>query len=118
MGEDHQRDQRRLEFPERQAPDRQEKRPHVLRDPFAANGRCMVCGRHPLLDGGELHVGHIIDVAHGLKFGLTETDLNADENLIAQCDECNLGWGSAPLPLRFLAVILRVRLQMAQREEQ
>lgn len=55
----------------------------------------------------HLHVGHLLSVDVGLSMGLTEVELNDDENLAAMCDECNLGIGNTPLPLRLCVAILR-----------
>jgi 5-methylcytosine-specific restriction endonuclease McrA len=70
------------------------------------DGRCVLCGRRD-----DLHVGHLIPVARGLETGLTEVELNDDENLAAMCDECNLGLGARPLALWVVAPILRLRLR-------
>ena len=70
-----------------------------------AGCRCELCGSTK----GELHVGHLLSVEVGLKQGLTEDELNDDENLAAMCAECNLGIGRNPIPLR-----LAVALQMAR----
>jgi 5-methylcytosine-specific restriction endonuclease McrA len=75
----------------------------LLRD-----GRCVICGSR----GGELglHVGHLVPVAGGLAAGLTELELNDDENLAAMCAECNVGLGEAPPPLWITVPLLRMRL--------
>lgn len=70
-----------------------------------ANGRCEICGT----DKRELHVAHLLSLDAGLEQGLTESELNDDENLCAMCDACNLGLGKNPVPLR-----LAVALQMAR----
>jgi 5-methylcytosine-specific restriction endonuclease McrA len=77
-------------------------------------GRCALCGAR----GGDagLHVGHLIPVARGLEAGLTEADLNSDENLAAMCAECNLGLSDNPVPLRIAVAILRMRLTLARRD--
>lgn len=54
-----------------------------------------------------LHVGHLLAVDTGLKLGLTDSELNSDDNLAAMCEECNLGIGANPLPLRLAAAILK-----------
>jgi len=77
-----------------------------------ASGRCELCGGRE-----SLHVGHALSVAEGLEMGLTEAELNSDENLIAQCAECNLGLGREPIPVRVLVAILRARLAWARRNE-
>lgn len=75
-----------------------------------ANGRCELCGAR-----GDLHVGHVLSVVVGLEHGLTEVQLNDDENLVASCPECNLGLGAEPMPTRLLVAILRARLALAKR---
>ena len=70
-----------------------------------ASKRCEVCG-----NAGNLHVGHILSVDAGLAYGVTEELLNDDENLICQCEECNLGQGATPMSLRLAVVILRCRV--------
>jgi 5-methylcytosine-specific restriction endonuclease McrA len=72
----------------------------LLRD-----GRCVLCGSKELLQ-----VGHLISVAAGLAAGLTEVELNDDENLAAMCAECNVGLGEAPPPLWITVPLLRIRL--------
>lgn len=71
------------------------------------NGRCVLCGRKE-----NLHAGHLLSVAAGLKQGLTEVELNADENLAAMCDECNLGLGERPVPIRLMMAVLIARLKI------
>jgi len=73
----------------------------LLRD----GGKCILCGAR-----GNLHVGHLVSVEVGLRFGLTEIELNDDENLVAQCEECNLGMGAEPMPLRVAIAVLRARI--------
>ena len=70
------------------------------------DGRCCLCGNR-----NTLQVGHIISVARGLEEGLTEAQLNHDENLAAMCAECNLGLAERPLPLWIVAPLLRARLR-------
>lgn len=70
-----------------------------------ASARCEVCGAR-----GNLHVGHIVSVVVGLNFSLTEVELNDDENLLCLCEECNLGQGKEPMPLRVAAAVLRARI--------
>jgi len=74
-----------------------------------ATGHCELCGKGP--ETGALHVGHLLSVQDGLAAGLTERELNHDENLAAMCDECNLGLGDTTLPVRFLIAILQARLR-------
>lgn len=71
-----------------------------------ATGRCEMCGVRR-----DLHVGHLISVEEGLKQGLTEDSLNSPENLCAMCQECNLGLGKQPVPLRLAVAIVMARLK-------
>lgn len=70
-----------------------------------ASAKCEVCGSR-----GNLHVGHIVSVAVGLNFGLTEVELNDDENLLCLCEECNLSQGAEPMSMRLAIVVLRARI--------
>lgn len=69
------------------------------------NGRCFLCGCRE-----NLQVGHLLSVNEGLKMGLTEAQLNDDENLATQCAECNLGASDRPVSLRLAMAILIARL--------
>lgn len=74
---------------------------------------CASCGAADQI----LHVGHLIPVdawqRWGEDIGMTETELWADENLCALCEECNLGMGNTLASVRLM---LRVqRLRRAQR---
>jgi hypothetical protein len=55
------------------------------------------------------NVGHMISVDAGLRDGLTELEINSDENLVAMCDECNLGLKAEPMPLRFCLSVVMAR---------
>lgn len=72
----------------------------LLRDGRA----CVLCHAR----NRPLHVGHLLSVEAGLSVDLTEAELNDDSNLAAMCDECNLGLGKEPIPLRIYAGILRL----------
>lgn len=63
--------------------------------------RCEFCG-----SSGNLHVGHILSVKDGLDYGLTDIEINHDENLAALCEECNLGMGKASMAPRIYAALL------------
>lgn len=69
-----------------------------------ATGRCEICGSR-----SELHVGHILSVADGHRYGLTDDVINSDENLICACAQCNLGGGKATISLRLAVAILTAR---------
>lgn len=70
-----------------------------------ANGCCEICRASNQI----LHVGHVVSVVDGHSVGLTDTELNGDENLIAECEECNLGNGRRTMPIRLLMAILKAR---------
>ena len=70
-----------------------------------ATARCEFCGT-----AGNLHIGHILSVDAGFSLGLTDIELNADENLACMCEECNLGFGKLPLSPRLYVALLRKRL--------
>jgi hypothetical protein len=72
-----------------------------------ATGRCELCGKKDC----NLHVGHLISVDVGFKQDMTEVELNSDENLCCMCDECNLGAGSTPIPLRLAVAMVLARLR-------
>lgn len=71
-----------------------------------ANRHCELCGK-----GGTLHVGHLLSVEAAMAQGLGDAEINSDENLCAMCDECNLGMGSNPVPVRFVVSLLMARLR-------
>lgn len=66
-------------------------------------GACVMCH----CSDRPLHVGHLLSVDAGLAIGLTEVELNDDANLAALCEDCNLGLGNKPIPLKIYAAILR-----------
>jgi hypothetical protein len=71
-----------------------------------ANGACEAC--HKV---APLHVGHWVSVADGHARGMSDTEINSDENLLALCEECNLGLGRETVPLRLViaAVVARAK---------
>jgi 5-methylcytosine-specific restriction endonuclease McrA len=66
-----------------------------------ANGRCELCGNLR-----DLSVGHLLSVADGHAEGLTDAQINSDENLCAMCTECNLGQGQINASARFYMALL------------
>lgn len=75
--------------------------------------RCVLCQT----SDRPLHVGHVVSVEAGLVAGLSDADINDEENLIAMCEECNLGQGAQPLPLSLAIRILRARISWRDRTE-
>ena len=69
-----------------------------------AGSRCQLCGA-----SGNLHVDHLLSVEHGLAHGLTDEQINSDENLAALCEECNLGKGNQSIALWLMVALLRAR---------
>lgn len=72
-----------------------------------ATSRCEICGRRD----GILHVSHLLSVDAGHAAGLTDEEINCDENLASLCEECNIGMGRSPVPLRLAIAIIRARLK-------
>ena len=71
-----------------------------------ATGRCELCGARE-----NLHVGHLLSVDAGINAGMTEAQINDDENLAAMCDACNLGIGKHTVPLRLAVSMLLARMK-------
>lgn len=71
-----------------------------------ASGRCEICGSREK----NRHVGHIVSVADGHYLGMTDAEINDDENLMCLCEECNLGGGARTISLHLAVAILRARL--------
>lgn len=72
-------------------------------------GRCKLCGKSQGMTTAGLHVDHVISVIDGHKHGLSDRQLNDDENLLTLCDECNLGKSSSTMPLWLLVNVLMIR---------
>jgi 5-methylcytosine-specific restriction endonuclease McrA len=71
--------------------------------------RCFMCGRQPGSREG-LVIGHLLSVADGRQLGIADDELNSEENLAAQCEECNSGLGERTVPLWLMVAVLRTRL--------
>lgn len=72
---------------------------------------CMLCRA----TDRTLHVGHLISVEAGVLYGLSDAEINDDENLVAMCEVCNLGYGACPIPLRVAVAIVRSRIAWRDR---
>lgn len=70
--------------------------------------RCERCGKSCFSEADGLHVGHILSVESGHAQGLSDDIINCDDNLIAECAECN-GHGKQCLPVRLLVALLHAR---------
>lgn len=75
--------------------------------------RCVLC--HSV--DKPLHAGHVVSVEAGFAIGLSDAEINDEENLIAVCDECNLGQGAQPIALSVAIRILRARISWRNRNE-
>lgn len=66
-------------------------------------GRCVLCGSTE-----ELTIGHLLSLEDGCHLGATAHELNADANLAAMCEACNLGLPHGPSSVnpRTYAVIM------------
>lgn len=76
----------------------------LLRDGF----QCVLCRRTE--STAILNIGHLISVDVGLRIGMTEDEVNDDENLAAMCEECNSGLSEQPIPLPTAVWIVRARI--------
>lgn len=74
--------------------------------------RCVICNATET----RFHVGHLISVDAGLLYGLSDAEINDEENLAVMCEECNLGYSERPIPLRTAIAILRARITWRQRQ--
>lgn len=78
-----------------------------------ATGKCELCGKTDC----NLHVGHLVSVDVGMREGMTDAEINSDENLCSMCDECNLGAGKTPIPLRLAIAMVLARLKRKEGTE-
>lgn len=69
-----------------------------------ATGRCELCGAR-----GDLVVDHILSLDAGRQLGLSDFELNHDENLAALCAACNAGKGALPMSPRLYLALLKSR---------
>ncbi len=70
--------------------------------------RCVACGRGPA-DGIRLEIDHVIPVLVGRAQGLTDAQLNHDDNLVPLCAEDNNGKNYEPMRLGFAIALFRAR---------
>jgi len=68
-------------------------------------------------ENAPMHVGHVVSVDAGMAIGLSDAEINDEENLIATCEQCNLGQGAQPIPLRVAIAILRARITWRNKQE-
>lgn len=77
-----------------------------------ANATCELCHRSTT----ELHVSHLLSVESGRLEGLSDEQLNSQENLAAMCAACNLGLGRMPVPLWLAMAIVMARTKALARQ--
>jgi hypothetical protein len=77
-----------------------------------ASCACEICHRANL----PLSVGHLLSIDAGKAAGMSESELNSEENLAAMCDACNLGIGKQPVPLRIMIAIITTRCALLQKK--
>ena len=75
-----------------------------------AGWRCELCNAD-LKDVG-FHIDHLVSVADCREYGLSQEDIDSDDNLVAACEECNLGKGSRSVHPR---VLMALALKIARR---
>jgi 5-methylcytosine-specific restriction endonuclease McrA len=88
-------------------------RPALRARIFDRDGMCCVLCR---ATESRFHVGHLISVEAGILYGLSDAEINDEENLAVMCEECNLGYADRPIPLRLALVIVRARISWRQRK--
>ena len=69
-----------------------------------------MCGAMNVL----FHVGHFVSVDEGIRAGMTDEEINSDENLYCSCEECNLGMGPMPVSIRTMLAIIRGRINRSR----
>lgn len=78
-----------------------------------AGGKCEICGSGGT-EAAPLHVGHIVSRENAVRIGMSDEEIDSDENLAAMCPECNLGLGKETVPARLLARVIMVRLRFGK----
>lgn len=77
------------------------------------NFRCLTCGRGSE-HGVVLNVSHVLSVKDGRALGASQHALDHPVNLVAMCEECNLGQSSKSLPPRLALRLLQVAANMME----
>lgn len=75
-----------------------------------ANGQCELC-RTPFSESVIPHIDHLLAVKHAFAGGLTDEQINSDENMAAMCEACNLGKRAEIIPLWLTIAIIQARLK-------
>jgi 5-methylcytosine-specific restriction endonuclease McrA len=71
---------------------------------------CVSCGATDV----HLHVGHLLPVEAADRLGVPAQDVNDELNLVALCEECNLGQGKNPASWALIYRALRLHLLLAK----
>lgn|SRR5512147_70632 len=72
---------------------------------------CELCG----VRDEPLDVAHLLSVDSGRKEGLTDEQLNSEENLAAMCAPCNSGLSKLPVPLWLAIAIVKARWRITKK---
>lgn len=93
------------------APDNKRTRPEIspskrARILAAFNHICVSCKR----DDRPLEIGHLISIADGHQYGLTDDELFDDFNLVPMCDACNAGQGDMTVGMWLIVKSLRIHI--------
>ena len=70
----------------------------LMRDNWA----CVMCHRTDV----DLDAGHLVSDHDGRLLGMSEAELQGDDNLAAMCSVCNSGWSDQTVPPRLVAAAI------------
>ncbi len=76
------------------------------------NATCVIC--HSA--SRELDTGHLISREDGLALGLSEAQIDSDDNLAAMCGPCNSGYSGRSVNPRIMAALLAARAARQNQE--
>jgi 5-methylcytosine-specific restriction endonuclease McrA len=79
-----------------------------------ANTHCELCGAV----GTILNVGHLLSAKDGFDMGLSDAEINSDENLAAFCEQCNSEMGKETVSLRLVFAIIKARARNRTQNDQ
>jgi hypothetical protein len=98
--------------PQLHVPMREKISPSLRAEVLTRSGcACELCHRM----GIPLTVAHLLSLEAGRAAGLSEDELNSEENLSAMCEACNSGIGKNPVPLRVMIAIIQARFSNKKR---
>jgi hypothetical protein len=78
------------------------------------HGRCWLCGAD-----GPFHMSHLLSIDDGIKVGASPLELVDEANIVALCEECNLGMGRVSATIstythRLMAELLQAEIKRRQ----